>query len=57
LTEDLRSARVERKLSELPALVASLLRLSDEEAASFADDIEAARSELGRLPDRDPWES
>lgn len=57
MTEDLWSVPVERKLSELPAVLASLPRLSDEEAASFAADIDAARSELARSSVPDPWES
>jgi hypothetical protein len=48
---------VGRKLSELPAIFASLPRLSDEEAAAFAADIDAAREELARIPVHDPWES
>jgi hypothetical protein len=47
---------VGRKLSELPAIFASLPRLSEEEAASFATDIDAAREELARSRDYDPWE-
>jgi hypothetical protein len=46
-----------RKLSDLPAIFASLPRLGDEEAAAFGADIDAARKELGHTPDYDPWES
>jgi hypothetical protein len=46
-----------RKLSDLPAIFASLPRLSEDEAASFAADIDAAREELARTPVHDPWES
>jgi hypothetical protein len=48
---------VGRKLSELPAIFASLPRLSDEEAASLGADIDAAREELARIPVHDPWSS
>jgi antitoxin (DNA-binding transcriptional repressor) of toxin-antitoxin stability system len=46
-----------RRLGDLPSLLASLPRLSSEEAASFARDLEEARTELDRAPERDPWES
>ena len=48
---------VGRKLGELPAIFASLPRLSDEEAASLGADIDAAREELARRPVYDPWSS
>ena len=57
MTEDLRSVPVGKELGKPPAVFASLPRLSEEEAASFAADIDAARSELGLSPDHDPWES
>jgi hypothetical protein len=47
---------VGRKLSDLPGIFASLPRLSEEEAASFAADVDAAREELAHF-DYDPWES
>jgi hypothetical protein len=47
---------VGRRLGELPAIFASLPRLSEEEAASFAADIDAAREELAQIPVYDPWE-
>ena len=46
-----------RRLGDLPTLLASLPRLSPEEAASFARDLEEARAQLERAPERDPWES
>jgi hypothetical protein len=46
-----------RSLRELPDLLASLPRLSEEEAAGFEEDIAAMRADLSRLPVRDPWES
>lgn len=44
-----------RRLRELPELLASLPRLSEEEAASFAADLDAARAEIAGAP-QDPWE-
>lgn len=44
-------------LSELPALLASLPRLTEDEAADFARDLEAARAELARRPAEDRWTS
>lgn len=46
-----------RPLKDLPGLLASLPHLGEEDAASYAADIEAARAELAHLPLRDPWES
>ncbi len=46
-----------RPVSELPEILRSLPRLSPDEAEAFAADLEAAREELARLPERDPWES
>jgi hypothetical protein len=45
------------RLSELPALLASLPRLSPEDAESFAADLETARREFADPGVRDPWES
>lgn len=42
---------------ELEALLASLPRLSPDEAEAFARDLARARSELARGEERDPWES
>jgi hypothetical protein len=44
-------------LSELPALFASLPRLSSEEAADFADDVATAQDELAAAEVRDAWQS
>jgi antitoxin (DNA-binding transcriptional repressor) of toxin-antitoxin stability system len=44
-------------LSELPALFASLPRLSSEEAAAFADDMAAAQGDLSSAEVRDAWQS
>jgi antitoxin (DNA-binding transcriptional repressor) of toxin-antitoxin stability system len=46
-----------RYLSELPTLLASLPRLSSEEASAFAEDLEAARREMAEQPLHDPWAS
>ena len=54
---ELRPVPSGRKLSELPVIFASLPRLSDDEATAFAADVDAARGELSRTPDHDPWES
>jgi antitoxin (DNA-binding transcriptional repressor) of toxin-antitoxin stability system len=45
------------RLGDLPSLLASLPRLSEEDAEEFARDLERAREELNRIPVRDPWES
>lgn len=45
------------RLGDLPGLLESLPRLSEEEAGAFAEDLECARSELGRHPVEDRWES
>lgn len=45
------------RVEDLPALLASLPGMSEEEWASFAAGIKAARAELGSEDLRDPWES
>ena len=45
------------RLAELPALLASLPRLSADDIDAFASDIDAARDELAHLEVRDQWES
>lgn len=54
---ELRPIREVRHLSELPGLLASLPRLSEEDAAGFAADLEAARAEVALDAPRDPWGS
>lgn len=44
-------------LSELPALLASLPRLSSEEAEGLADDMASAQEELAAAEVRDAWQS
>lgn len=46
-----------RRLGDLPALLSSLPRLSEQDAEDFEKDLEAAREELSRSEVRDPWES
>lgn len=45
------------RLGDLPALLASLPRLSAEEAGAFADDLTRARAVTDSQTSRDPWES
>jgi antitoxin (DNA-binding transcriptional repressor) of toxin-antitoxin stability system len=45
------------RLGELPELLASLPRLEPDDASALADDLAAAREELGRGPEHDPWAS
>jgi antitoxin (DNA-binding transcriptional repressor) of toxin-antitoxin stability system len=52
---ELRPLPAGARLSELPGLLASLPRLSAAEAGAFAEDLAAARSELGEV--RDAWQS
>jgi antitoxin (DNA-binding transcriptional repressor) of toxin-antitoxin stability system len=54
---ELRPVPTGRRLGELPAILDSLPRLSAEDAAAFAADIEEAREELNRHEPRTPWES
>ncbi len=46
-----------KRLGELPGLLGSLPRLSEDEAAEFADDLISARSALSAAGVRDPWAS
>jgi len=54
---ELRPLPAGKRLSELPALFASLPRLSPSEAADFADDLSSARAELTHAEVRDAWQS
>jgi hypothetical protein len=54
---ELRPLPVGKRLSELPALFASLPRLSAAEAADFADDLSTAQAELAHAEVRDAWQS
>jgi antitoxin (DNA-binding transcriptional repressor) of toxin-antitoxin stability system len=46
-----------KRLAELPDLLASLPKLSEDEAAEFADDLISASSALSAAEVRNPWES
>ena len=46
-----------KRLAELPDVMASLPRLSEDEAAEFAEDLISARSMLTATEVRDPWAS
>ncbi len=48
---------VEKRLAELPGLLASLPKLSEAEAVEFAEDIDSARDMLSATDVRDPWGS
>ena len=52
---ELRPLPAGARLGELPGLLASLPRLSPSEAAEFADDLSAARTELARREVGDAW--
>jgi antitoxin (DNA-binding transcriptional repressor) of toxin-antitoxin stability system len=54
---ELRPLPTGKRLAELPGLFAALPRLSAAEAGQFADDLDAARAELGRMEANDPWRS
>lgn len=45
------------RLGDLPGLLATLPRLSEQEACELAEDMELARTELNSKPLRDSWES
>lgn len=45
------------RLGDLPGLLESLPRLSDDDAEALADDLERAREELEAHGPEDPWES
>jgi antitoxin (DNA-binding transcriptional repressor) of toxin-antitoxin stability system len=45
------------RLGELPELLASLPRLSAEDAAAFSEELGAARDEMASGEPRDPWAS
>lgn len=45
------------RLGRLPELLASLPRLSEEDAAALSAELDSAREGLAQLPLRDPWGS
>ena len=54
---ELRPLPVGKRLSELPAMFASLPHLSVGEAADFAEDLATAQGELAQAEVRDAWQS
>jgi antitoxin (DNA-binding transcriptional repressor) of toxin-antitoxin stability system len=52
---ELRPVLKVKRLRELPQILASLPRLSEDEAASFSADLDAARAEIAGSPGN-PWE-
>jgi antitoxin (DNA-binding transcriptional repressor) of toxin-antitoxin stability system len=54
---ELRPVPAGRRLGELPELLASLPRLSPEDASSLEEDLDVARRQLAEQPLRDPWAS
>jgi len=54
---ELRPLPAGRLLGELETVLKSLPSLSADEAASFAEDIAAARAQLPQEEPRDPWAS
>jgi antitoxin (DNA-binding transcriptional repressor) of toxin-antitoxin stability system len=54
---ELGPVRTGAHLEELPALLAGLPHLSDDDAAHFAEDLDRARTDLARSPVRDAWPS
>jgi antitoxin (DNA-binding transcriptional repressor) of toxin-antitoxin stability system len=54
---ELRPLPAGRRLSELPALLASLPHLSPAEATEFGVDLAAAQEELTHMPVGDAWQS
>ena len=54
---ELRPVPAGKRLAELPAVLASLPRLSPTEATALAGDVATAREELARAGTRDPWAS
>ncbi len=54
---ELRPVTSERRLRELPEILASLPQLSPEDLEAFESDLAEARSDLLHVPIRDPWGS
>lgn len=54
---ELRPVPAGKRLEELPGMLDALPRLSEEEAAELAGDLDRVREELGGVPLRDPWAS
>ena len=54
---ELRPVSVGRRLGDLPAIIASLPRLSDSDLAGFSKDILRSRNRLAVERMKDPWAS
>lgn len=53
---EIRPLLIGRKLSELPAIMASIPHLSPEDTEAFAKDVYEGIDAMNKLPVRDPWE-
>jgi antitoxin (DNA-binding transcriptional repressor) of toxin-antitoxin stability system len=53
---EIRPLPIGRKLSELPAIMASIPHLSPDDAEAFAKDVYDGIEAMKRMPVRDPWE-
>ena len=53
---EIRPLPIGRKLSELPAIMASIPHLSPDDAEAFAKDVYEGIEAMTKLPVRDPWE-
>jgi len=53
---ELRPVPSGRRLGDLPSMMASLPRLSVEDADSFAQDVTSAKRELAQTGTSDPWQ-
>lgn len=53
---EIRPLPVGRRLSELPAIMASLPHLSPEDTEAFARDVYEGIDVMNKLPVRDPWQ-
>ncbi len=53
---EIRPLPVGRKLSELPAIMASLPHLDPDDVEAFAKDVYDGIEAMNKMPVRDPWE-
>ena len=53
---ELRPVQPEIRVRDLPALFARLPHLDSDDVASFADDVQAGRDALARIPIRNHWD-
>ena len=54
---ELRPLPIGRRLGDLPSILRSVPHLSKADAAAFASDVDAARTDLAAGEMRDPWAS